>query len=120
MIATIIVAAIIVGSLLPGASSSMPTLPPMLNNGIHVPAYALLTYCVLAAAAASRCPRRRIRIAGTIAAVSILAGSLELVQETVGRSASLVDMLLNALGIAIGSVAWIAGSHRLSNGRRPG
>ena len=85
--------------------------PPLLQNILHVPAYAVL--CVLAVGSLSATGRSR-RPGVLITALGCVAfgGALEVAQCFVpGRFGSVADALLNAAGVALGVAGmglWLA------------
>lgn len=84
----------------------------------HAPAYATLVLCIIFAF--SRTRRTPIILAAIGLAITLLGGTIELLQPLVGRSTSLVDFSYNELGIGTALIFYVfyARLERHLGGRR--
>lgn len=76
----------------------IPTDVPERDKAAHFVAYAILTYLLWRFAATFRPPARRLSF-GAAAVLLLYAGFDEFLQQFVGRSADVVDWMMDAVGI---------------------
>ena len=91
--------AVVAGSLAPGQAAS--GLPAGADKLLHATGYATIAVAV-AAALGARTTRVLVAVA---TAATLLGAGVELLQPTVGRTASLADGVANGLGAVVGALA---------------
>jgi VanZ family protein len=101
-LAALSVAAVLVGSLAPGSTAG--GLPAGVDKLLHAAGYAVIA---LSLAGAQRAETGRTLVSIVLAA-GLLGIGVEVVQPTVGRTASLLDAVTNLLGATAGTVGWWA------------
>ncbi|WP_208288683.1 VanZ family protein [Halobacterium sp. R2-5] len=101
VVAVAAIVAVLAGSLAPGSTAG--GLPAGADKLLHAAGYATIAFAV----AAARRARALRALAAVVLAVALFGAAVELVQPTVGRTASLLDALANLLGATAGAaVRW--------------
>ncbi len=94
------ISAVLAGSLAPGSAAG--GLPADADKLLHAAGYATIA---LSVTGSQRAETTRALIAVVLAA-TLLGVGVEVVQPTVGRTASVLDALANLLGATAGAVGW--------------
>jgi VanZ family protein len=94
------IAAVLAGSLAPGSAAG--GLPAGADKLLHAVGYAVIAVSL---AGAQRAERGQTLVSIVLAA-ALLGVGVEVVQPTVGRTASALDAVANLLGATAGAVGW--------------
>ena len=105
VLAVVSIAAVLAGSLAPGSTAG--GLPAGADKLLHAAGYATIA---LSLAGAQRAETGRTLVSIVLAA-ALLGVGVEVVQPTVGRTASLLDAVANLLGATAGAVGWWLGTN---------
>ncbi|MCD2202706.1 VanZ family protein [Halobacterium sp. KA-6] len=100
VLAVVSIAAVLAGSLAPGSTTG--GLSAGMDKLLHAGGYAVIAFSL---AGARQAETGRVLVSIVLAA-ALLGVGIEVVQPTVGRTASLLDAVANLLGAAVGAVGW--------------
>ena len=104
VVAAAVAVVVVVASLVPAEAGATGGLPPGVDKLLHLVGYAALSFSDSAALRAQTVHK----LGAIVVGVALLGAGVELVQPTVGRTASLLDAAANLAGAMAGvSVYWL-------------
>lgn len=101
-----LVASIVALSFLPDTNAAVALVQPVWSDSAHVAVYALLTLITLLLLEGRSPASLRVLIL-VVVGVSLFGGSIELLQQLVGRTTSVLDGTWNILGAIVGMCGYL-------------